>query len=55
MDNNYKTHKYAYSPPWQRDKFVRKMTTENGSKYITPKEQIQKYHKQQRPRAKSLN
>jgi len=53
MENNKKP--YKYSPPWQRDKFVRKMTTENGAKYITPNQQIQRYEKQHRPRAKSLN
>lgn len=53
MENNKKT--YKYSPPWKREQFTRKLTTENGAKYITPNQQIQRYEKQNRPRAKSLN
>ena len=55
MDKQKKNVKYSYNPPWKTEPFSRKMTTELSSKYISPIDQIQKYQKQYRPRAKSLN
>lgn len=55
MDKQKKNMKYTYNPPWKTEQFSRKMTTELSSKYISPIDQIQKYQKQYRPRAKSLN
>lgn len=55
MDKQKKNVKYSYNPPWKTEPFSRKMTTELSSKYISPTAQIQRYEKQHRPRAKSLN